>query len=121
MRSTTNTHALRIFTSTDNGQTIAENTNITNNNEDTTSYAPSLAVFHNALYVGFRSNDGGAHFLYRYSTDGVNFTPSVQPTNDSMGGGPALVPFFFNGVNYLYNYFTTNDGNHTLVSNAATN
>jgi hypothetical protein len=113
-----NTHALRLFTSTDNGQTINQNTQISNVNEDTTSMAPSLIVANNALYVGFRSNDGGHNFLYRYSTDGINFSVR-QGTGESMNSGPAFVISPYNNTNYLYNYYTSDDGNHTLVINEA--
>jgi hypothetical protein len=110
-----NNHNLRMFTSTDNGQTIAENTNITVNNVDQSSSAPSLAVFNDALYVGFRSNDGSHQNLYKWSTDGINYTFNTS-TGVSSTSGPNFVPITLTppGAVYLYNYFTTDDSSHNL-------
>jgi hypothetical protein len=111
-----NTHALRVFTSADQGQTINENTNITTSNEDTTSSAPSIASHNGAMYIGFRTNDSNNKFLYRYSTDGINWSARNDP-NYTMGGAPTFVdgsrvPGF---GNTLYNFFSSNDSNHALV------
>jgi hypothetical protein len=110
-----NDHNLRMFTSTDNGQTITENTNITVNNIDQSSSVPTLAILNNALYVGFRSNDDSVHSLYKYSTDGINYTASTD-TGVSSTSGPNFVTVILTppGTTYLDNYFTTNDSNHYL-------
>jgi hypothetical protein len=98
----TNNHTLRMFTSTDNGQTIAETTNIAVNNQGQSSSVPSLVVLNNALCVGFRSNDASQHFLYKYSTDGINYTASTD-TGVAINSGPAFVSF----TGTLYNYFSS--------------
>jgi hypothetical protein len=105
-------HNLRMFTSTDNGQTITENTNIAAN-PDQTSSVPTLAVFNNALYVGFRSNDDSVHTLYKYSTDGINYTASTD-TGVSSASGPNFVPLTVGTTPYLDNYFTSNDSYYNL-------
>ena len=116
-----NAHALRMFTSTDNGQTISENTNISNVNGDQTSTAPSLNVFRNTLYVGFRTNDSGQSFLYRYSTDGINYSVR-QGTGEQMNGAPTL----FSPTNpnntysgYMLNFYSSDDGHKYLTQNTA--
>jgi hypothetical protein len=112
---TLSAHNLRLFTSTDNGQTITENTNIAAN-PDQTSAVPSLIVLNNALYVGFRSNDSSQHLLYKYSTDGINFTASTD-TGLAMTSGPSFVF----ASTYLYNYFTTTGSTPYLSSDPAPN
>jgi hypothetical protein len=122
-----NAHTLRMFTSTDNGQTISENTNISNDNVDQASTEPGLlatvanGVNPSALYVGFRSNDSGVHFLYKYSTDGINFTHSVD-TGQQMTSEPVLVQ----GVGsfapdiYLYYGFVNSNNTFSVYQDTAT-
>jgi hypothetical protein len=117
-----NTHALRIFTSTDNGQTISEGTNITNVNEDTTSTAPTFGILTNntthlpVLYIGFRTNDSGQSFLYRYSTDGINFAIR-QGTGEQMEGSPTFSLDTTGSL--LYNFYGSDDGQSALRFNQA--
>ncbi|SEF64883.1 hypothetical protein SAMN05421819_0697 [Bryocella elongata] len=120
-----NTHALRMFTSTDNGQTIQENTNITNNNEDTTSTEPSLLVTTQngnvppTMYVGFRSNDSGHNFLWKYSTDGVNYTASTN-TGIQMTSRPVLVQGVSSFTPYITAFYSSNDSNYYLYQATTT-
>ncbi len=111
-------HNLRMFTSTDNGQTITESTNIAAH-PDQTSSVPSLIVLNNALYVGFRSNDSSQHLLYKYSTDGINYTASSD-TGVAMNSGPAFV-FPTGGNTYLYNYFSSQGTYHYLSDDSSPN
>ncbi|WP_213804982.1 hypothetical protein [Granulicella sp. dw_53] len=108
-----NSHNCDLFTSTDHGQTIQENTSL---GGDQSSSNPSLAVYNNVLYYGFRSNDSGNNFIYKYSTNGVNFSGSLQTNNTKMGGSPMMVNAAgipFNG-NLLWNWNSANDSSNWL-------
>ena len=119
-----NSHQLLFYKSTDQGQTITLSTAA---GTDTTSTAPSLMVrtINNVqvLYFGFRSNDSGHYFLYKYTTDGANFSNTVN-TGITMGGAPMLVwdqdngGMSYNGYPpsqpYIYNLFSQNDIDHYL-------
>lgn len=108
-----NSHDCDLFTSTDHGQTIQENTSLGN---DQSSSNPSLAVYNNVLYYGFRSNDSGDNFLYKYSLDGVNFSSHQTTNNTKLGGAPMMV----NGAglqynsNLLWNFNSANDSSNWL-------
>ncbi len=80
-------HSVEYYTSTDGGQTINLQTSTSG---DQASVSPKLVKFNNALYMGFRSNDSSQHFLTRYTTDGINWTGSVD-TGISIHGAPMMV------------------------------
>lgn len=114
-----NAHRLRMFTSYDQGQTINENTDIANS--DASSSNPSLVVYNNRLYVGFRSNDSGHNFLYKYSTNGLNYSGSYTTNNTKLGGAPMMVsaeglPYY---SNQLWNFNSANDSTHWFWSEYA--
>ncbi len=116
-----NTHALRVFTSTDQGQTIQENTDITTQNEDSTSTAPGLVVFNNTLYLGFRSNDSSQQFFYRATTDGFHWTAKLSNPEFAIGSSPAMIDVTpKENTPTLYNFFGSNDNNHSLILWTAT-
>ncbi len=109
------THAVRMYTSTDNGQTVSENTNITAVNGDQASTQPAFVQANNALYIGFRSNDGSQSFLYKWSTDGVNWTSSTN-AGISIVSAPALTK----AGGYVQNFWGGNsNGGINLFTNAA--
>jgi hypothetical protein len=111
-----NSHVLRMFTSSDQGRTISENTNISNVNQDQTSSNPSLAVYNNVLYVGFRSNDSSHNLLYKSSTDGINYSVSSTTNNTRLGGAPMMVNgegITYNS-NWLWNWNSANDSTNWL-------
>ena len=82
---------------------------------DQTNSAPSLAVFNNALYVGFRSNDS-RNVLYVASSTTGSFGAATAYTNITMGTSPTLAAA--NGA--LYISFQANDSSHSLFVTAST-
>lgn len=86
---------------------------------DQTSTAPSFAIHNGIFYLGFRTNDGDHKFLYKYTTNGSNWSGNVDQ-NWTMGGPAALINATnltgspYNG--YLFNIFTSNDSSHYVWS-----
>ncbi len=72
-----------------------------------TSTAPSLAVYNNDLYVGFRTNDSSQKFTVRISTDG-NTLPYRQQPAFKMDGAPALLNAAGTGNTGLFNFYAFN-------------
>ena len=115
-----NAHALRVYVSRDQGQSFSELTQL-QQSQDQTSVAPSLVTYLGALYVCFRTNDADHKFIYRYSTDGTNFTTSKEPANEfTLRGTPTMVDGSLLPGGHLYTYFG-NDSSSPTVYQAVAN
>ena len=87
----------------------------------TSKFAPSLAVFNNRLYVAFIANDSGNGVLVCSSADGVNWTANT-PINQSSKSAPYLTTFspWNEGPPHLFVAFIANNsGNAVLVCSSA--
>lgn len=81
-----NSHDLYYWTTTD-GQNL---TFYTGAAAGKTSTTPSIVSWNDILFLGYRTDDSDYKFIYKYSTDGVNWT-SVPSYSEQMDGPPYLI------------------------------
>ena len=95
----------------------ADGVNWTNNTDinQSSKFAPSLAVFNNRVYVAFIANNPGNAVLVCSTSDGVNWTNNTD-INQSSKFAPSLA--VFNGRLYV-SFIANNAGNAVLVCSSA--
>lgn len=106
-------HTVKYFTSTDGGQTLTAQSGASS---DQASISPKLVIYNGALYMGFRSNDSSQRLITKYTTDGVNWSSSVN-TCCTTHSVPMMVNNLDNGgtsiqrPNWIVTLFTNSNKN----------